>query len=260
MTLVDLLERAAASEIGIRLVDRREEATWRGWAEIYERSLEVAGKLREVGLRRGERVALVYPTCFEFFDAFFGALLAGAVPVPLYPPVRLGRLDEYHRRTASMLRAAGARIVLAEGRVLRLLGETLALARPELGAARLDGLDAGEADGSMRPCADDLALVQFSSGTTVDPKPVALTHRAILAQVRALNGFWPDQDGLCHSGVCWLPLYHDMGLIGCVFTALERPGSVDAPRSGAFCRASRALATNALAVSRHDFTGAELRL
>ena len=70
----------------------------------------------------------------------------------------------------------------------------------------------------------DLALVQFSSGTTVDPKPVALSHRAIVAQTRILNGFWSDTDGVTNSGVSWLPLYHDMGLIGAVLPALERPG------------------------------------
>ena len=59
--------------------------------------------------RRGDRVALIFPTGIEFFDAFFGALLAGAVPVPLYPPVRLGRMDEYLHRTARMLERSGAR-------------------------------------------------------------------------------------------------------------------------------------------------------
>jgi acyl-CoA synthetase (AMP-forming)/AMP-acid ligase II len=73
---------------------------------------------------------------------------------------------------------------------------------------------------------DDLALVQFSSGTTVDPKPVALSHRAVVAQTVRLNGFWPDGNGVVHSGVSWLPLYHDMGLIGCVFPALERGASL----------------------------------
>ena len=66
--------------------------------------------------------------------------------------------------------------------------------------------------------------MQFSSGTTVAPKPVALSPRAMLAQIQGLNGFWPDDDQTRHSGVSWLPLYHDMGLIGCVFPALERPG------------------------------------
>jgi acyl-CoA synthetase (AMP-forming)/AMP-acid ligase II len=67
---------------------------------------------------------------------------------------------------------------------------------------------------------EDLALVQFSSGTTVDPKPVALSHRAILAQVEALNAHWRHVEDV--SGVSWLPLYHDMGLIGCIFPAADQ--------------------------------------
>jgi acyl-CoA synthetase (AMP-forming)/AMP-acid ligase II len=100
-----------------------------------------------------------------------------------------------------------------------------------LGVRTLDDLPAGEAPGVPRTAApaataDDLALVQFSSGTTVDPKPVALTHRALVAQVEALNALWPDEPGLRHAGVSWLPLYHDMGLVGCLLPALERPGNL----------------------------------
>ncbi len=227
-TLNQLLERAAGMpETGLRFVDRRERSEWAGWDEIRRSALEVSGALRELGIERGERVALIYPTGRGFFDAFFGILLAGAVPVPLYPPVRLGRLDEYHARTAAMLSAAGARLVLADGRVRRLLGRTVAGARPELGCLTLRALLRGRApDGASPPVAVTpaaLALVQFSSGTTVAPKPVALSHRAVLAQVHALNGFWPDTGEQADSGVSWLPLYHDMGLIGCVFPALERP-------------------------------------
>jgi acyl-CoA synthetase (AMP-forming)/AMP-acid ligase II len=167
-------------------------------------------------------VALVYPTCAEFFEAFFGILAAGAVPVPLYPPVRLGRLDEYSARTAAMLRAVDAALVLADRRVARLLGEAVAAAGPVHGCADVGCLP--EAEGrEVEVSAADLALVQFSSGTTVDPKPVALSHRAVIAQTVRLNSFWPDGNGRVHSGASWLPLYHDMGLIGCVFPALERP-------------------------------------
>ena len=185
-------------------------------------------------MRPGERVALVYPTSAEFFYAFFGVLLAGAVPVPLYPPVRLGRLAEYHARTAAMLGAAGARLLLADRRVQSLLGETLALARLPLGGRILEELPQ-DAQLMSDGTATDLALVQFSSGTTVEPKPVALSQRAVLAQVRALNALWPanpvnpaNPEGTevgddPVTGVSWLPLYHDMGLIGCVFPALERP-------------------------------------
>ena len=117
-TLQRLLQRARDfPQAGLRLVDRAERETFHSWAAIEERSALVAGGLAEIGIRPGERVGLIFPTTAEFFDAFFGTLLAGAVPVPLYPPVRLGRLAEYHQRTAAMLNAAGARLLLAESRV-----------------------------------------------------------------------------------------------------------------------------------------------
>ena len=225
-TVNGLLERAAGfPDTGLRLLDRFEEERWYPWPEIHDRARRVAGGLRDLGLARGERVALVHPTGIGFFDAFFGVLLAGATPVPLYPPVRLGRLAEYHERTAAMIRAVGARLVLADATVRRLLGEVVERSRPDLGCRTLADLEGG------RPTSEAvdetaLALVQFSSGTTVDPKPVALSHRAVVAQTRLLNGYWPPRPGLVDSGVSWLPLYHDMGLIGCVFPALERPGTL----------------------------------
>jgi acyl-CoA synthetase (AMP-forming)/AMP-acid ligase II len=181
----------------------------------------VAGSLRQIGVRDHDRVALIYPTSDRFFDGLFGVLLAGAVPVPLYPPVRLGRLDEYYARTAAMLRAVDARLVLAGKAVRRILGPAIDVARPELGCRTIEDLPNGPRT-AIAVAEDQLALVQFSSGTTVEPKPVALSHRAVVAQTVRLNGFWPDGNGVVHSGASWLPLYHDMGLIGCVFPALER--------------------------------------
>ena len=151
------------------------------------------------------------PTGLDFFDAFFGALCAGAVPVPLYPPVRLGRLEQYHAQTAAMLDAVG-RPAGALGRrgCARLLGETVARTRGcrlQLLERALPGDD--ECVGRRPSTRTTLALVQFSSGTTVDPKPVALTHRALLAQVEALNRLWPDAAGRaaaspgCRSTTTW---------------------------------------------------------
>lgn len=224
-TLLRYLDRAAGFPgVGIRLLDRRERETLLPWSLLRREALATAGRLAALGVGRGERVALVYPTGGDFFAAFFGVLAAGAVPVPLYPPVRLGRLDEYHRKTAGMIRAAGARLVLAAPRVRRILGETIERAAPAFGCRTLSGLPDAEPAAALATVDDDeLALVQFSSGTTVDPKPVALSHRAIVAQITALNRFWPDDERVRQSGVSWLPLYHDMGLIGCVLAALERP-------------------------------------
>jgi len=217
-----LLRSRGFPAAGLRFVDGAERESFESWGAIAARAAASAGRLAAAGIEPGERVALVYPTGPEFFDAFFGALLAGAVPVPLYPPVRLGRLEEYHERTATMLEAAGAALVLVDRRIGGLAGIAIERAAPRLGGSTIDRLPA--APPLERPGApEDLALVQFSSGTTVEPKPVALTQRAVLAQVAALNALWPDTAEATHSGVSWLPLYHDMGLIGCVFPALERP-------------------------------------
>lgn len=225
-TLLDYLENLGrhpgrSQDGGLRFVDRAERATWFPWTEVRERALAVCGGLRALGVERGDRIPLIFPTGIEFFAAFFGVQLAGAVPVPLYPPVRLGRLGQYLNGTARMIERTHARLVLADVRVKRILGEAVAAARPPLGCRTLAELprERGEA---VRINSSDLALVQFSSGTTVDPKPVALSHRAIVNQVEALNGFWQDTAELRHSCVSWLPLYHDMGLIGCVFPALSR--------------------------------------
>jgi len=226
-TLVDLLRRAAASDTsGIRVLDRKgEQAAWLSWAGVWHRALRVAGGLAARGVARGDRVALVFPAGPPFIESFFGTVAAGAVPVPLYPPVRLGRLDEYHESAARMIGSVEAKLVLADRRVRRLLGETARRARPPLGCLVPDDLPGGVGEAAS-PDPGDIALIQFSSGTTRDPKPVALSHRAVVGQVTALNGFWPDEGGVVHSGVSWLPLYHDMGLIGCLFTALERPGTI----------------------------------
>jgi fatty-acyl-CoA synthase len=234
-TVNDYLLRAGRlPDGGLRFVDRGEQATWVGWGEVRERALAVAAGLLAAGAGRGDRVALVFPTGVEFFAAFFGALLAGAVPVPLYPPVRLGRLREYVSRTTRMLAACDALVVLADARVKRFLGEAVAAARPRLGCRTLADLPAGTpadvvdvaaaAGGGPRP--DELALIQFSSGTTVAPKAVALSHRAVVAQTEILSGCWSDREGLRHSCASWLPLYHDMGLIGCVFPALARDATL----------------------------------
>jgi acyl-CoA synthetase (AMP-forming)/AMP-acid ligase II len=235
-TLGARLERAArhvdadGAPRGVRFLERGEgDGTWLSYAEIFERARRVAGGLQALELRPGDRVALVLPTAPSFFDAFFGAILAGVVPVPLYPPLRLGRLDEYHARTAAMVEACGARLVLSDRRIARLLGSAVAEAKPDLGLLTLDSLARREpAPVCVAP--DDVAFVQFSSGTTRAPKPICLSHRAILANVRAILGAilaaHPESDELRHVGVSWLPLYHDMGLVGAVLVAVDRPGEL----------------------------------
>jgi acyl-CoA synthetase (AMP-forming)/AMP-acid ligase II len=249
-TLAAALARAArvGRDIdGLRVLDRRERPSFRQWADVHDRALRAAGTLAAAGVKPGDRVALILPTHLDFFDAFFGAIMLGAVPTPLYPPVRLGRLDEYFDKTVAMLEAADARALIVDKRVGRVIGRVLERWTPPCGLLKLEELATGEPWTGPGPGPDDLAMVQFSSGTTVAPKPVSLTHRQVLANARAIVGelfrAWPE-DGFEHSGASWLPLYHDMGLIGCVFPAVDRaraltllPPEVFLAKPGAWLRA-----------------------
>ena len=216
-----LLAQAAGHPSGVTFIDPGEGETHLGWAEVAARARRASASLSGLGVRRGDRVALVLRSEPAFLDAFFGTLLAGAVPVPLYPPVRLGRMEEYLAATARMVVVAGARLVLANGMARRLLGEVVARSRPELGCRAVEELE--RATGELAQPVDpaELALVQFSSGSTVDPKPVALTHAALVAQTATLlQVIEPTPEDVL---VSWLPLYHDMGLIGCLLGAMSCP-------------------------------------
>ena len=224
-TVNEALAAAAATPSGITFVDLHERETFVPFREIHARARRTAAALRQAGVSAGDRVALVFPTSPAFLDGYFGTLLAGAVPVPLYPPFRLGRLPEYHAATARMIDAAGASLVLADARTRKLLGQAIERSRPRLGCRSLEDLSV-EADGELHAAVDPeaLGLIQFSSGSTTDPKPVALSHAALMAQLSALKTLLPPEDRFPQRGVSWLPLYHDMGLIGCLLLAVYYPG------------------------------------
>lgn len=218
-TLTEMLDAAAHSEQYLVFVDRNENDAEVSFAEVRRQARDLAGGLRATGVKAGDRVALVLPTGPEFVAGFFGALYAGAIPVPLYPPVRLGKLDEYRERTEAMLRAVHAALVITEDRIRPLLES------PDVTcvtAAELSGA-AGHQFRDVRPAATDLALIQFSSGTTHDPKPVALTHENLLSNLAAIADYFAGAGMPDPVGVTWLPLYHDMGLIGNLLMAFYLP-------------------------------------
>ncbi len=215
-TLLSCLERAAATGEGVRFLDRTDERTVL-YRDVLERARSVGGGLSALGIGPGSRVALAVPTGPSFYHAFFGILAAGAAPLslPLTPRFGAGRSSRENLRAS--VQAAGARVVLtdAPGRI-RL---------PDLAVVAIDELpDAPPRSIDGEP--DSLAIVQLSSGTTGSPKPVPLTHRQLLSNVRAIRDRILDRypaDRYSHGGVSWLPLYHDMGLVGAVLTALAHP-------------------------------------
>jgi acyl-CoA synthetase (AMP-forming)/AMP-acid ligase II len=225
-TLGEALVASASTRGSLVLVEDGDRETSLSFGELLGRARRAAGTLVATGIAPGDRVAIVAPTGLGFLDAFFGAVLAGAVPVPLYPPVRLGRLRDYHDATATMLERVGARVVVAEPRVRLLLGETLSRARPALGSLSTEGLAAGRDEALVAARPDDLGLIQFSSGSTASPRPVALSHRALVAQCEALPALFSSHPAGENIGCSWLPLYHDMGLIGGLLTAIHHGGKL----------------------------------
>ncbi|HEX4447433.1 MAG TPA: fatty acyl-AMP ligase [Polyangiaceae bacterium] len=179
-----------------------------------------AAALADCGLKKGERVALAIPDGEQFVLSLLGTLFAGLVPVPLYPPVLLQSasqsIDAYHATVTHIASAAGASLLL-----------TTATARPYLEAVlgRVEGLRAivtveelATSNGAMRAdvSADDLALIQFTSGSTSRPKGVVVTHGNLATNSEAFMIHGLRRDPGIDKGVSWLPLFHDMGLIGFV--------------------------------------------
>lgn len=183
------------------------------YAQLYTSACETAGGLQHAGLRAGEAVALMFPTEPDLLIAFFGVMLAGGVPVPLYPPMRANELGEYWRRQGGILRNCDARLMIVASLLFEHRHAMGALAGGverlwTVGALR----DTGAPLQPMSHRGDDLAMLQYTSGSTADPKGVMLSHDNLLANIRIM-GRLVDASAK-DTFVSWLPLYHDMGLIG----------------------------------------------
>jgi 1-acyl-sn-glycerol-3-phosphate acyltransferase len=214
-TLVDVLywhAERTPDRAHIHLLEDHKETPIR-YGELLTASQRVCSGLRALGVGRGHTVAIMLRTEAAFFPAFFGTLMAGAVPVPIYPPFRPDQIEEYARRQRGILRNAGARVLVTFADALRvahlLRGAVLSLEH----ITTIDGLgDTATSEAPMRRESGDPALIQYTSGSTGDPKGVLLSHANLLANIRAIGqalAVRPDD-----VTVSWLPLYHDMGLIG----------------------------------------------
>lgn len=197
----------------LHLLEGDDSLTTVSYGELWSHAQGVAGKLRDCLLGHGERVAVMVPTSLGFFATFLGIQLAGGVPVPIYPPLRRSQFEEHLLRQAAILRNAEAvALIVADeagfaGRVIRSQVESIrhVLTVRELMAAAVEQIRV-----TAKP--DDTAMLQYTSGSTGDPKGVVLSHANLLANVRALGrAFAITPEDVV---VSWLPLYHDMGLIG----------------------------------------------
>ena len=217
-TLIEVLEwHAARHPDRLHLTVLQDEATVLGrltYTELATRARAVARGLLAGDVTPGDRVALMLPTSIDYFIAFFGILYAGAVPVPIYPPMRLSQIEDHLLRQIGILRNAGAclLITMPEGR--RVAGLLRAQVETLKAIESVANLEASPAPVNLpQPSnADSVALIQYTSGSTGDPKGVVLSHSNLLANIRAMGRVMEASSA--DVFVSWLPLYHDMGLIG----------------------------------------------
>ncbi len=238
-TLLDVLRYRAAHDterthlLITEDTDSGERSFTLTFGELHAAGQRCAVELARRGVPAGGRVALMLPTSRAFFISYAGVLLAGAIPVPIYPPFRADRIEEYASRQAAILNNAEVCLLLTFRRaeaVAHLLKPRVRSLQAVVDAEKLieaadkapppaPGALPAHLSGSRARKSSDIALLQYTSGSTGDPKGVVLTHANLLATMRAIGEAL--QMGPGDVGISWLPLYHDMGLIGAWLTLLH---------------------------------------
>ncbi|HUK02049.1 MAG TPA: non-ribosomal peptide synthetase [Steroidobacteraceae bacterium] len=224
-TLTEVIEsnRKTARSITYLESDQAEHAV--SFAELHERALGILHHLQRLGAKRGDKLILFLANNEQFIDAFWGAVLGGIVPVP----VAIGISDEHRHKLLRIAKKLGAPFLYTDRRSLERIsafagevGEQKiydALSRRTFLVDQLDDISRAGKVHKAQP--DDVAFIQFSSGSTSEPKGVVLTHRNIIQNGRGsteLAGFNEDDVSLS-----WMPLTHDMGLIGmCLYMLANR--------------------------------------
>ena len=184
------------------------------YSDLYRRALNAAAAFIDLGVKKGDAVAIMLPTSPEYFYSFLGTILCGGVPVAIYPPVRPSQLVEHVQRHAEILRNAHAKLLVTDTTSLGRIGHLISIGVEALKIvdAKKDLLSSRSKEVRVIITASDKAFIQYTSGSTGSPKGVILSHANILANIRAMGEIL--QASPKDVFVSWLPLYHDMGLIG----------------------------------------------
>jgi fatty-acyl-CoA synthase len=211
-TIGEALARLDREDRGLTFL---ESQAYLSFADLERTTMRLAARWAGLGLRPGERVLIVVTDERELALALLSAMRAGLVPVPVFPPFAFGGRDTYGEGVRRLAKTADAALCLA--------GEPVSATLRTLGLpcrqATLADVDAAPPGPIPVTAPDDPALIQFTSGSTGDPKGVVVSHRALIAHARSLaQGL--AMDGNVDRAVSWLPLYHDMGLTGKLLSAV----------------------------------------
>jgi acyl-CoA synthetase (AMP-forming)/AMP-acid ligase II len=230
-----LLALEGVTTRGARFLTASLGETFYPYSDLLKRIKTSAATLQQNGVKKGDRVAVILPTSVQFFDAFLGAQLAGGLPTALYPPFRLGKLDEYFARLHEMLDRIGARFLITDGRIKKLIGQATraeSLTRVFEAKELFEHTSATASDWrEIGVVEEEPVFLQFSSGTTLKPKAVQVSHRNLIENLKmmgnTLDSLYRDGSEADRGAVTWLPLYHDMGLVGCLYLGLSYPATVN---------------------------------
>lgn len=227
-TLPECLDYAARGRSGITLYSGRGDVVEAlSYRDLRMQAVSLARRTRRAGLRPGERVALIAETEGDFIRLFFACQYAGLVPAPLPLPLAFGGRAAYLNHIRRMVEAADAAAAFAPRSLGAWVNEALAgMALKVVGT--MDDLMTLPEDGADLPdvTREALAYLQFSSGSTRFPVSVAVTQRALMSNIGAIvrHGVNVQADDRC---VSWLPLYHDMGLVGFLLTPVATQMTLD---------------------------------
>ena len=223
--LGEALDYAARGQRGFNFYDARADLTHAvSFAELRDCALADAARLRAAGVTVGDRVALIAETSPAFASLFLGAVLAGAWPVPLPLPTSFGGRETYVAQIANQIASSDPAIVLAPADLMDFVRDAAPAGLKAMDWETFRAPTPAPIE-PHRPRPDDVAYLQYSSGSTRFPHGVMVTHRALLANLRCHSlGMaiqWDDRV------VSWLPMYHDMGLVGCFLSPLANQISTD---------------------------------
>lgn len=222
-SLVGAFEAAAGAAAPFVTFHSGKESIAKSSKEGLEAALVWAKLLASKGVKKGDRVPVLLPTSHAFAEALLGTMLLGAIPVPLATPMTFGSVDRYLSNLGAIAKSCGARATITYGRVREAISrnaETAATLGDVVGENDLDGV---RSTAIRLPSASgaDTAFLQYTSGTTGRPKGAVISHKAIVSNAYSIaHGL---AIGGSDVGVSWLPMFHDMGLIGVLLTSICHP-------------------------------------
>lgn len=234
-TLVEALDYAAQGSAGMNFYNRRLQCeAVLEYRTLRLRAIAGAKRLLSLNLNKGDRIALIAETSTGFVEAFFACQYAGLVAVPLAIPMGVGQRDSYSAKLQGLITNCNPAAIISSDEWLSLInGVNVHGATPHiLSNTDFNSLPEKETELSP-PLPDDIAYLQYTSGSTRFPRGVIITHREVMSNLHVIS-----HDGIklraSDRCVSWLPFYHDMGLVGFLLTPMATQLSVDYLRTQDF--------------------------